>query len=95
MKPLSKELLEGCDLAKIKKAQNIIDEGRIEFYFPGEDRIVFDVEGNHDDYRLGIDLDTMYGKCSCEDDHYSPEKHNCKHFVAGLFMIRDVMRGKA
>lgn len=53
------------NLHKWGKARKIIDEQRIEVVMQSDDRYQFRVEGDTEEYEVGIDIDTGDSFCPC------------------------------
>lgn len=53
------------NLHKWGKARKIIDEERIEVGMRSEDRYVFRVEGDSEEYEVGVDIDSGESFCPC------------------------------
>lgn len=53
------------NLHKWGKARKIIDEERIETVMRSDDRYVFRIEGDTEEYEVGIDIDSGDSFCPC------------------------------
>lgn len=53
------------NLHKWGKARKIIDEERIEITMKSDDRYVFRIEGDTEEYEVGVDIDSGESFCPC------------------------------
>lgn len=53
------------NLHKWGKARKLIDENRIEVKMESEDRYIFSVTGDSEEYEVGVDIDTGESFCPC------------------------------
>lgn len=80
---------ENHPLYKWKKAQLLVELGRVKIDYPSEERTQIKVEGFNDTYILGVDIKPGRTKCSCPTEHYSRDNEyvECAHSLAAQIFL--------
>lgn len=73
------------NLHKWGKARRIIDEKKIKVDLKSSDRYVLIIEGDHESYNIGIDIDTGETFCPCDF-----KGENCSHQIAAHLFLAGI-----
>lgn len=90
---LSREERE--NLHKWGKARRIIDEEKIEVDMNSEDRYQFRIQGDTEEYTVGVDIDSGETFCPCQFQGETCSHQIAAHlFLAGIGVENDRYRPK-
>lgn len=90
---LSREERE--NLHKWGKARRIIDEDKIEVELESDDRYQFEVQGDSQEYTVGVDIDSGETFCPCQFQGETCSHQIAAHlFLAGIGVENDRYRPK-
>lgn len=77
--------LETVDTKQFSKARKLIENKDIWIHRAYEDRVIFKIQGNDDQYQLGFDPKTKESQCLCPAETYN--NGDCYHKIAAQIFL--------
>lgn len=84
-------------LYKWKKAELLVEKGRVSIALPDSERTQVEVEGFNGTYVIGVDISPGRMKCNCGTEHYSKSNEyvECAHTIAAHKFLSEIPEEKA